>query len=515
MSRRRLTNDLEELSMGVRTLRKKFQVAGSVVATVGWWRHLKEMKDQSPAVPTVGNDGLRLDTRPLMASSVDHDQEYSSSSPASSPLSFTTGEMPDPESPPLGRSLSQKKEGRSLQNIFIANEESLSKSPAASQPFMGLRSPPLTPKGPLAGSSLSSLQESHFASHHHHKSRPLSIIPDLDETSMAAMALSSIASPEMTAAPSAVTMNTTTVMMAEMPPSFPLIDDALLEKLAPGRADNEQELNESDRRTEEGEEGSALPSTSTPAFMDMFSPLTTAGEQQPQEVDSAESQDTAEQQEKTERENDDDDWEAVENEPEMEDGQSPSPVQVTSVEDFTTAAAKIPADSLAASQDDKVSQETEPLTEIDEAESSTVKMVAEKDGASTIDKEQDPTEQVCQASAVNDDDADDEDRAPEGIDGWVQALWRFLIRAEYFFLGTAVLGAFMPENWLALCAGFLSAVMYGMLVIRYKFLISTSSTYGAQSVEGGSAGRQQGPVPPQPPKGNVRRRRVQAGARSP
>ncbi|GJJ70400.1 hypothetical protein EMPS_02749 [Entomortierella parvispora] len=499
MSRRRLTNDLEELSMGVRTLRKKFQVAGSVVATVGWWRHLKEMKDQNLTMPVAGNDGHRSDARPSTASSIDHDPESSSTS--SSPVAFTAGEMPDdPESSPPGRSLSQK-EGRSLQNIFIANEEIHSKSPTTSHPFMGLRSPPLTPKGPLAGSSLSSLQES---SHHHHKSRPLSIIPDLEETSMA---LSGIASPEMTPLN---TMNTTTVMMAEMPPSFPLIDDALLEKLTPSHVDSEQESNESNLRTEEGEERSALPSASAPSSLDVFSSPTAASEQKPQETDSAESQDTAEQLERIEREIEDDDWEAIENEPEME---SLSPVQVASAEDASTEDAPAVAhitsvESLSESLNEETLQETAPLAEIDETDPSATEVTL-VESVSAIDKEQDPAEQDCQINTTN-DEVGSEDRDPEEVDGWVQALWRFLVRAEYFFLGTAVLGAFMPENWWALCAGFFSAVMYGMLVIRHRFLTSDR----AQSVEGSSDGRQQGPVPPQPPKGNVRRRRVHAGSRS-
>ncbi|KAG0300795.1 hypothetical protein BGZ98_008857 [Dissophora globulifera] len=57
-------NEIEEIKMGVRTLRRKFQAASAAVTTVGWWRHLKEKNDaavsasatltvEQPSVPAV------------------------------------------------------------------------------------------------------------------------------------------------------------------------------------------------------------------------------------------------------------------------------------------------------------------------------------------------------------------------------------------------------------------------------------------------------------------------------
>ncbi|KAF9106841.1 hypothetical protein BGX27_009015 [Mortierella sp. AM989] len=45
-------SELEEFKMGVKTLRRKFQAAGAVVSTVGWWRHLKEKEKEKAGVAT-------------------------------------------------------------------------------------------------------------------------------------------------------------------------------------------------------------------------------------------------------------------------------------------------------------------------------------------------------------------------------------------------------------------------------------------------------------------------------
>jgi hypothetical protein len=93
---------------------------------------------------------------------------------------------------------------------------------------------------------------------------------------------------------------------------------------------------------------------------------------------------------------------------------------------------------------------------------------------------------VQKASLITEKDA--------GEDTWVQFLWKILIRLEYFLLGTAVLGAMMPESLLALCAGFLSAILYGALVVRHRILAAPESEA------------------PQPPKGATRVTGVGVGA---
>ncbi|KAG0042152.1 hypothetical protein BGZ83_000834 [Gryganskiella cystojenkinii] len=506
MSRRRLTNDLEELHMGVKTLRKKFQVAGSVVATVGWWRHLKDKKDQ-------------LQQQQQQQKQQQQDEQHHSVSSSSQGLYSPTSESPHSPVSPLGRSLSQKKEERSLQNIFIAhhdadadadkaNSNRKSPMPTAAQPFFGLRSPPLTPKGPLAGSSLSSLQDHHPHQHHssHHKSRPLSIIPDLDESSMIAMGLTS---PVMTA----ISNNTTTVMMADLPPSFPLIDDALLEKLtlnngqtSSSTEETRGEEDESDRRTEEFVEGQpALVSSSsstlvTPTFMEMFSaPTASASEHENinnrdnfSAEEGSQQQQPSSQQEHVEQD-EDDEWEAVENEPESSTGR-----ESNSIAPDDTATAEKHGD---ADEEPPLPQETSgSLAEIDITDS----IVLVKKGITIMSQEQSPipdnktedsaNEKVEETNSV---ETEQEQEQEQEQNGWVQTLWRFLIRAEYFFLGTAVLGAFMPENWWALCAGFISAVMYGLLVIRTRFLSSSSTTNTRPDLVAQSDRSRQGWVPPQ------------------
>ncbi|KAF9573071.1 hypothetical protein EC968_009031 [Mortierella alpina] len=42
------SSEIEEIKMGVKTLRRKFQAAGVAVSTVGWWRHLKDKDVASP-----------------------------------------------------------------------------------------------------------------------------------------------------------------------------------------------------------------------------------------------------------------------------------------------------------------------------------------------------------------------------------------------------------------------------------------------------------------------------------
>ncbi|KAI8600135.1 hypothetical protein EDD21DRAFT_377970 [Dissophora ornata] len=46
-------SDIEEIKMGVKTLRRKFHAASAVVTTVGWWRHLKD-KEKNGSVAASG-----------------------------------------------------------------------------------------------------------------------------------------------------------------------------------------------------------------------------------------------------------------------------------------------------------------------------------------------------------------------------------------------------------------------------------------------------------------------------
>ncbi|KAG0290006.1 hypothetical protein BGZ96_006504 [Linnemannia gamsii] len=243
--RRRLTHDLEELRMGVKTLRKKFQVAGSVVSTVEWWKRLKDDEGQQSATGGgVGDDSNPAHTEDDQSLK---DLAVSSSPNSPSPLSASTSpnivygsrSSSSSSSPSFSRTVSRK-EGQALQKIMTApdatatiydspsttTQDTVSSPdfllPHGAAPAQGLRSPPLTPKGPpsLLGSFL---QRGHLDDVLHIptniKARPLSVIPDMDEPLQLPL------SP-----PTTTWTEETTTTTTDFTAPAPLIDDMHLDK---------------------------------------------------------------------------------------------------------------------------------------------------------------------------------------------------------------------------------------------------------------------------------------------
>ncbi|KAI1300711.1 hypothetical protein EDD11_006023 [Mortierella claussenii] len=183
---RRLTNDLEELRMGVKTLRKKFQVAGQVASTVALWKNLKQASDQT-------GEAVRVEA--TLASNEKEGGSHALQQLFISPyLSYPT-----------------------YHDLVYAPKDSSEKQKSTNevqhQPT-GLCSPPLTPKAPLSLSGSSSLTSlSSYSAQKSHapkvKSRPLSIIPDLEEPIQL---------------PSSSSLSDTTSMMVQMSPDDPDTD---------------------------------------------------------------------------------------------------------------------------------------------------------------------------------------------------------------------------------------------------------------------------------------------------
>ncbi|KAF9164642.1 hypothetical protein BGX21_003440 [Mortierella sp. AD011] len=165
-------DELEEFKMGVKTLRRKFQAAGAVVSTVGWWRHLKEKekakaegaaaaaakleitatpsKGPQDAVKTSGNiKKLSVDTTLAMESTPT--TTVTSPTQVKSPI-FSPKAMLSPTS-----SSTRKRATMDLQQIF-------SPPPAVkpvrhierANPALGLISPPMSPEDPIQPSSIGS-----------------------------------------------------------------------------------------------------------------------------------------------------------------------------------------------------------------------------------------------------------------------------------------------------------------------------------------------------------------------
>lgn len=485
--RRRLTHDLEELRMGVKTLRKKFQVAGSVVSTVEWWKRLKDDDgQQSTTGGGVGGDSnpahtedeqslknLAVSSSPnspsLLSASTSPNVVYerSRSSSSSSPSSFS-------------RTVSRK-EGQTLQKIMTApdatatdyNSPSTTTQdtvltpdfllPHGATAAKGLRSPPLTPKGPpsLLGSFL---QRGHLDDVLHIptniKARPLSVIPDMEEPLQLPL------SPPTTT----WTEETTT---ADFTAPTPLIDDMHLDKedhviLCQSASSTVQSspLSNNNHKNNDNDEDE-----SRPVFLEIVTPPSLAA------LSSASA--SAETAETVTRST---------TEPMLE------VEKITGVEN-TGCEERLLHDNAPIEQTSDDDDDGDKEATVDNfahekfADSDTVYQPSEYSQAATATPNQvsgtnidaDNEKSTSQAAEVNKDTAPAAQEVSlltekdAGEDTWVQFLWKILIRLEYFLLGTAVLGAMMPESLLALCAGFLSAILYGALVIRHRILAAPES----------------------------------------
>ncbi|KAG0090084.1 hypothetical protein BGZ93_009499 [Podila epicladia] len=384
--------------MGVKTLRKKFQMAGSVVATVGWWQHLKQ---NSAGEPSPGGG------KPL------------------TPM----------------RTFSKKKK-LPLEKIFTdAIPEAVSElSPNETRhlhappvhevnPITGLRSPPLTPKGPLSGSSL-------LVGLNHDSKGDMSVLPVIPDNDIEVATL-------------------TIAMMAT--PSFPL--DAMLEK-TPG-ATNVNETKGIGFTEEE-------PPVPVPALLSVFAPPSlpspSSGPALSEEVDIVETT-VKEPEPEPEPELNESNAASENAHSAQEDDKDEEELVIQKSKEHGLKTKSTPASSPKVTPELISLIEDAELSSVEEA--SFAEMVAEM-----VAEDQDKVEQ-------NGLDKDSQDKpsitstststpTQEGPDTWVQAFWRFLIRIEYFVLGTAVLGAMMPDNVYALCAGFFSALVYASLLIYHR-----------------------------------------------
>ncbi|KAF9123653.1 hypothetical protein BGX30_001320 [Mortierella sp. GBA39] len=478
--RRRLTNDLEELRMGVKTLRKKFQAAGSVVSTVEWWKRLKDGGQDS----TEGDGDSN-------AARTENDQSLNdlavSSRSSSSPLSASTSPVVVSEksrSPSFSRTVSRK-EGQALQKImttpdatatvYVAPSTSTqdtipSLDPSlphgASTAAQGLRSPPLTPKSPptLLGSFI---QRGHLDNLLHTptniKARPLSVIHDLEEPplqlpiSPPTTAWTKESKDTTIAAPTPLADDTIHFDNQE-DYAIPLHSAAssTVQSSLPPLQSNNHSKNDSDNE-------------SRPVFLEIFTPPSPAAS-----VSSAFAFAGGETAETVSR--------------------STEPMPAVEIPGVETAGCEEglqgnnkPAEQV--SKDDGADEEmagldttssnlspdtvAAPVQEHDNVSSTPVSGTSlasdNKDGlafATSLQPEVSKDAPAKEASLITENDAEDT---------WVQFLWKVLIRLEYFLLGTAVLGAMMPESLPALCAGFLSAILYGALVVRHRILAAPES----------------------------------------
>ncbi|KAI8599475.1 hypothetical protein EDD21DRAFT_379757, partial [Dissophora ornata] len=340
---RRLTDDLEELSMGVRSLRKKFQAAGTVVSTeregLQGDLHGIEPSATADSEPAIGDNGDPQG--PVRKKEVWAPEKISTAPDSSSTLSDLA------------------------EQVRISSPKDSLESPQHQTPPSGLRSPPLTPRAPLSGSLL--LQPKGLEDRPY-RSRPLSIIPDLEE-------------------PSSVTP--VTLMMATA------LSDKDLSSLGPNAPGSSSEQQKQRHQT------NVYDINNEPRPVGMHAHVFSL------------------------------------------------PASTSSAP--TTSASGVTNGSNI--QQARANQETEEIETATALHEPTTEQKTEAQGSTQIG---------------NDGRNTGEDENGPSQEGWIQALWRFLVHAEYFFLGTAVLGAMMPDNVFALCAGFLSAVMYGILIVHHR-----------------------------------------------
>ncbi|KAF9152076.1 hypothetical protein BG015_005825 [Linnemannia schmuckeri] len=166
-------NEIEDIKMGVKTLRRKFQAAGAVVSTVGWWRHLKEKENKAggkivavaPVVPGAAAVKLSIDTSSAAIQDAQPPSPPTSTSPvAAVPAVLARQAVVSPKAVLSPTSSSTKKRNTlALQEIFTASSTTkplhqhyaLSPSTERANPALGLCSPPLSPRtaqGPSATS---------------------------------------------------------------------------------------------------------------------------------------------------------------------------------------------------------------------------------------------------------------------------------------------------------------------------------------------------------------------------
>ncbi|KAF9955272.1 hypothetical protein BGZ72_003895 [Mortierella alpina] len=171
------SSEIEEIKMGVKTLRRKFQAAGVAVSTVGWWRHLKDKDVASPVAlvavedqnnnnnsnKTVDNAAAVVPTAAEVPVASDKNAGNSPAAKLSIDTSITTpvnkkaAPLLSPKAILSPTSSSNKKRNTlALQQIFTPTtaikplHEHYATSPSSQRahPSLGLFSPPMSPFGP-------------------------------------------------------------------------------------------------------------------------------------------------------------------------------------------------------------------------------------------------------------------------------------------------------------------------------------------------------------------------------
>ncbi|KAG0197686.1 hypothetical protein BGX28_008797 [Mortierella sp. GBA30] len=481
---RRLTNDLEELSIGVRTLRSRFQAMGSVATTVGW---LNQLKDKKGANDIDKRGYSRLDPKSTASErevlgtqriSTTTDKTVSDNSPLDTACAFVT-------------------------------------SPS------GLRSPPLTPKAPPSGSSL--VHKSGLAADdrthlftpnrgliHSSKPRPLSIIPDLEEPPLLPQShtitvmTTEVSSPLTTIFRPPVSAKETTHRSSDnnkpqslsstvfSPPSPASPVEAWARFDAPEHEEGHASI--AVAHAASASASSSEPNEETDVEMDPRIDAVEEHEAQRQEREQQEHEVTKDaltqlqQNQQSEQQQQDslDDEQASPSPPEEdEDCEEVEEESLRCSLKDQPFLKTDPIDTTTKSSQDELQLDTSTIDAIAEAMDVNVvnSTLADADlAAEAISVENQPSETsepLCphpsNKQQLQSDPARDDypiTGIQNEVDGWVQILWKLLVRAEYFLLGTAVLGAMMPENIFAFCAGFLSAIMYGVLLIRHRIMAS-------------------------------------------
>ncbi|KAK3826364.1 MAG: hypothetical protein JOS17DRAFT_259852 [Linnemannia elongata] len=507
--RRRLTNDLEELRMGVKTLRKKFQVAGSVVSTVEWWKRLKDDGQDSTA-----GDGDNSSARTENDQSLNDHTASSSSSSSSlsasiSPVvlaerSRSQSSSSSSSSSSFSRTVSRK-EGQALQKIMTAPDATATiyvapststqntiPSPDSSLPHdasaaaQGLRSPPLTPKGPptLLGSFI---QRGHLDDLLHIptniKARPLSVIQDLEEPplqlplSPTTTAWSKESKDTSITAPTPLADDTNHLDNQEdhAIPHHSAASSTVQSSPLPLQSNNHNK-NDSDKE-------------SRPVFLEIFTPPSPAASVSSAFAFTSAGGETAETVSRSTEPKPEVEIPGVENagceeeEEGLQDNNKPAE-HVSNDNDADEEVAALDTNSLDPSSATVATSVQEHDDDASTPVSGTSLASDNEDAqlfATSLQPEVSEDAPAKETLLITEKDAEDT---------WVQFLWKILIRLEYFLLGTAVLGAMMPESFPALCAGFLSAILYGALVIQHRILAAPESEaprppVGTKGVAGG------------------------------
>ncbi|KAF9929183.1 hypothetical protein FBU30_001796 [Linnemannia zychae] len=477
---RRLTNDLEELRMGVKTLRKKFQVAGSVVSAVEWWKRLKEDGQEKHSNSSNDNIDQKDDSVVSTASpSVSAASPIVSERRRSSSLSSSSS----PSSPSSFIRTVSRKEGQTLQKIMTAPDafstmytapttyDTVS-SPDSLHPradvsvAQSLRSPPLTPKGPPALLNTFS-QRSYLADNNDFvhtssniKARPLSAIPDLEEPPLQLP----LSPPTKAWTQDDNRKNNNDTAPTSLPDDIYLANvDKLTIQNSP------QDNHKYDDITEEplsvnseifaSSSFTSVSAASASEAEKLFNRLT---EPEPElEINGVVKAGC--ENIKIENEN-------------LQGNHIPIEQSVDEtnrfIEENTSLNLASPGSSYATDAEALSVQEHE-TTFVSETTNEALAEVHHKHVPTpTILPESKDVEIQKELEHEKQQRQQQQQQEQEQEDSWIQMIWKILIRLEYLLLGTAVLGAMMPESFLTLCAGFLSAILYGALVIRHRMLAS-------------------------------------------